>query len=187
VFERSSSYGLLSDFGITYRHPNQLFTAALVLRNIGGQLTPYSNGRREPIPFEIQLGLSHKLQYAPFRFSAVLQHLQRPQLGYNKLNPPGQKHVREEDLKKGFDLILDETLRHLIVGVECFPFQGLILRAGYNYNRRQEMKIETRPGMIGISWGLGIHLSRIHIDYARSGWHIAGASDHITVCVKMRN
>ena len=188
VFERYSSYGLLSDLGVTYRHSNQLFTAALVLRNMGGQLTPYSDGGREPVPFEIQLGLSQKLQYAPFRFSLLLQHLNQPRLGHNKVNhnpEPGQKQVTEDDLKKGFDLILDETMRHIVIGVECFPFQGLIVRAGYNYNRRQEMKIENRPAMVGFSWGLGVQLSRFHINYARSIWHLAGASDHISVSVNL--
>ena len=189
VFERYTSYGLLADAGVTYRHPGRLFTAALVLRNIGGQITPYSDGGREPVPFEIQLGVSQRLQHAPFRFSLLLQHLERMRLGYNKINPnpaPGQKPVMEEDLKKGFDLILDETLRHLLVGVECFPFQGLALRAGYNYNRRQEMKIDTRTGMTGFSWGLGIHLSRFHIDYARSSWHLVGASNHFSININLR-
>ena len=184
VFERYTSHGLLADVGVTYRHPDDLFVGALVFRNIGGQLTPYSDGGREPVPFEIQLGFSQKLQYAPFRFSILLQHLERLQLGYNKVNynpAPGQKPVREEDLKKGFDLILDETMRHVIVGIEFFPFQGLILRAGYNYNRRQEMKIETRPAMVGFSWGLGIHLSKFRFDYARSVWHLAGATNHISL------
>jgi len=186
VFERYSSYGMLFDAGISYRHPNNLFTAALVLRNIGGQITPYADSGREPAPFELQLGFSQKLQYAPFRFSFLIQHLERLRLGYNKenLDPmPGQKPVTKDDLKKGVDLIFDEMLRHIIFGVECYPFQGLTVRAGYNYNRRQDMKIETRPAMVGFSWGLGIKLSRIHINYARSVWHLAGASDHISLSV----
>ena len=152
VFERYTSYGLLADLGVTYRHPDKLFTAALVLRNIGGQLTPYSDGGREPAPFEIQVGLSQRLQHAPFRLSLLVQHLERLQMGYNKINPnpaPGQTPIKEEDLKKGFDLILDETMRHLLIGVECFPFEALTLRASYNYNRRQDMKVDTRPGVIG--------------------------------------
>ena len=189
VFERYTSYGLLADLGITYRHPDQLFTAALVLRNMGGQLTPYADGGREPVPFEIQAGLSQRLQHAPLRISVLLQHLERLQLGYNKINPnpaPGQTSLKEEDLKKGFDWVLDETMRHLIVGVECFPFQALTLRASYNYHRRQEMKVITRPGIVGFSWGLGIHLSRFHIDYARSSWHLAGASNHFSINVHLR-
>jgi len=188
VCERYTSYGLLVDIGITYRRSDRLFTAALVLRNMGGQLTPYSNGGREPVPFEIQLGLSQQLQEAPFRFSLVVQHLERLRLGYNKINPdpsPGQTPMREEDLKKGFDLILDETMRHLLIGVECFPFHGLTLRAGYNYNRRQEMKVVTRTGLTGFSFGLGIQLQRFSINYAHSMWHLSGASDHFSIVVNL--
>ena len=93
--------------------------------------------------------------------------------------------MKEEDLKKGFDLILDETMRHLLIGVECFPFQGLTLRAGYNYNRRQEMKVDSRTGMTGFSFGLGIQLQRFSVNYARSMWHLAGASDHFSISVNL--
>jgi len=189
VFERYTSYGLLADIGITYRHPENHFTAAFVLRNMGSQLTPYANGGREPVPFEIQLGLSQRLQHAPFRFSLVLQHLERFPLGFNKINTnpaPGQTPTREEDIKKGFDLYLDEAMRHLLVGVECFPFQGFTFRASYNYNRRQEMKIDTHGGMVGFSWGLGIQVSRFHINYARSSWHLAGASNHFSVSANLK-
>ena len=189
IFECYTSYGLLTDLGVTYRHPDRLFTAAFILRNMGGQLTPYADGGREPIPFEIQLGLSQRLQHAPFRVSLLLQHLERLRMGYNKINPnpaPGQTPTKEEDLKRGFDLILDETMRHVIVGAECFPIQGLTLRASYNYNRRQEMKIASRPGIVGISFGLGIHFSRFYIDYARTSWHLAGASNHFSINVNLR-
>ena len=188
VFERYSSYGLLADLGITYRHPNQLFTAAVVVRNMGGQLTPYSDGGREPAPFEIQIGMSQKLQHAPFRISLLVQHLERLRMGYNKINhnpTPGQITMKEEDLKKGFDLVLDETMRHLIAGIECFPFKGFTLRASYNYNRRLEMKIANRPGMVGLAWGVGIHIARFQIDYARSSWHLSGASNHFSVHVNL--
>ncbi len=187
VFERYTSYGLLADFGITYRHPNQLFTAALVLRNMGGQLTAYADGGREPVPFEIQLGISQRLQHAPFRFSLLLQHLERPRLGYEEENvdPASGKQPDESKTKTGFELFADEAMRHILIGVECFPFRGLILRAGYNYNRRQDLKVESHTGMVGFSWGLGIHISRFHIDYARSRWHLAGASDHFSVSIDM--
>jgi len=118
----------------------------------------------------------------------LLQHLERLRMGYNKINPnpaPGQTPMKEEDLKRGFDLVLDETMRHVLIGVECFPIQGLTLRASYNYNRRQEMKVATRPGIIGFSFGLGIQVSRFHIDYARSSWHLAGASNHFSICVNL--
>jgi hypothetical protein len=179
VFERYSSYGLLGDVGITYRHPHQLFTAAMVVRNIGGQLTTYAEGGREAVPFELQLGLSQKLQYAPFRFSLVMQHLERLRLGYSNTA------TDETQAKSGFSLYADELMRHIVLGAECLPFRGLVLRAGYNYHRRQEMKVPSRTGMVGFSWGAGIHVSRFHIDYARSKWHLAGASNHFSIHIDL--
>jgi hypothetical protein len=187
VFERYTSYGLLSDAGITYRHPNRLFTAALVLRNMGGQLTPYADGVREPVPFEIQLGLSQRLKYAPFRFSVVMQHLEKARLGYGGNNSPAPAGQGQDnqDVKNGAGLFADEAMRHLLFGLECFPFKGLVLRAGYNYNHRQDMKVASHTGMVGFSWGLGLHISRWHIDYARYCWHLAGASNHFSLNVDL--
>jgi hypothetical protein len=174
VFERYSSSGLLADVGLTYRHPNQLFVAALVVRNIGAQLTTYAESGREKVPFEVKLGLSHRLQHAPFRFSLVIQHLESRLGG---ILPEGEKE------KTGIGRYADEAMRHLIFGVECFPFKGLVLRGGYNYHRRQEMKVLSYTGTVGLSWGIGIRISRFHIDYARSRWHLAGASNHFAVNV----
>ncbi len=191
VFERYTSYGLLADLGITYRHPEQLFTAAFVIRNMGGQLTAYSDGGREPVPFEIQLGISQRLQHAPFRFSLLVQHLERLRLGYNGENnnttSTTSQPTQEDDTKSGVGLFADELMRHILLGVECFPFQGLSLRAGYNYNRRQDLKVSSHTGMVGFSWGIGIHISRFHVDYARSKWHLAGASNHFSINVDLGN
>ncbi|GHT79193.1 hypothetical protein FACS189464_3830 [Bacteroidia bacterium] len=176
VFERYSSYGLLADAGVTYRHPDKLFTAALVVRNVGTQLTTYAGNGREAVPFEVQLGLSQRLQHAPFRLSLVIQHLES-RLGGGDT---------EADEKHGAGLYADELMRHIVLGVECLPFKGLTLRGGYNYQRRQEMKASSRTGMVGFSWGAGIHVSRFHIDYARSRWHLAGASNHFAISVDLK-
>ncbi|MDR2040486.1 MAG: type IX secretion system protein PorQ [Bacteroidales bacterium] len=186
VFERYSSFGLLADIGVTYRHPEQLFTAAFVIRNMGGQLSSYSRNGREAVPFEIQLGVSQRLRHAPFRFSLVVQHLERFRLGYHRTENTSTGQTTGEDRnKKGFDLFADELMRHIILGVECTPFKGFILRGGYNYNRRQDMKISSKTGMVGFSWGMGIHISRFRIDYARSSWHLSGASNHFSVNVDL--
>ncbi|MDR3093053.1 MAG: type IX secretion system protein PorQ [Bacteroidales bacterium] len=175
VFERYSSFGLLADAGVTYQHPDKLFTAALVVRNVGTQLTAYAENGRESVPFELQLGLSQRLQHAPFRLSLVFQHLESRLGGADA----------EANEKHGIGLYADELMRHIVLGVECLPFKGLVLRGGYNYQRRQEMKAPSHTGMVGFSWGAGIHVSRFHIDYARSRWHLAGASNHFAISVDL--
>ena len=82
IFESYNSFGIAADIGFTYHNPEHLFTAGMVLKNIGTQIVTYYDGNREPLPFEIQAGVSQRLRYAPFRFSILLQHLQKFDLTY---------------------------------------------------------------------------------------------------------
>ncbi|HEX3009536.1 MAG TPA: hypothetical protein VHO90_18170, partial [Bacteroidales bacterium] len=55
------------------------------------------------------------------------------------------------------------------------------VRAGYNYQRRKEMTIASKTGMVGFSFGFGIKISRFNIEYGRAAYHLAGASNHFSI------
>lgn len=187
--EAYKSTGIAIDAGITYHNPEKLFTAALVLKNMGMQLSTYcQNGEREPLPFEIQAGISQKLQYAPFRFSVVAQNLEKWDLTYktekdleDEIDPFTGETVKENTV----DVFFDNLLRHFIVGVEFVPLNSFMLRFGYNYKRRQEMKIESKTAMAGFSWGFGLKISKFHISYGRATYHLAGASNHFSISTNL--
>jgi hypothetical protein len=61
------SYGIAVDVAGTYSSAKSQFTATLMALNIGRQLKYYIDGNNEPLPFEVQLGLSKKLAHTPFR------------------------------------------------------------------------------------------------------------------------
>ncbi|NJK85180.1 MAG: hypothetical protein HC906_03680 [Bacteroidales bacterium] len=69
-------------------------------------------------------------------------------------------------------------MRHIILGTEFSLSKNLVLRFGYNYRRRQEMKVDARTGTVGFSWGLGLRISKFHLSYARSAWHLAGSPNY---------
>ena len=56
---------------------------------------------------------------------------------------------------------------------------------GYNYKRRQEMKVVVRPGMVGFSWGFGLRISKFHIAYGRSSYHLAGGTNHFSLTTNL--
>ena len=60
-----------------------------------------------------------------------------------------------------------------------------MLRFGYNYKRRQEMKIDTKTAMAGFSWGFGLKISKFHISYGRATYHLAGASNHFSISTNL--
>lgn len=64
--ESYKSSAIAFDAGITYYNPDMKFTAGLVFRNIGWQITTYyPNAEHEPLPFNIALGICQELKYAP--------------------------------------------------------------------------------------------------------------------------
>jgi hypothetical protein len=186
TLEKYTSLGLAADFGIIYNKPRSLFTAALVVKNLGAQLKGYTD-ERESLPFTIQLGISQKLKHAPLLFSVTYDHIEQWDLTYTKteevsgLDPLSGQEPKESTIDK----IADQFMRHIILGVEFNPINNFYVRAGYNYRRRQEMLIESKTSTIGFSWGFGIKISKFHLSYGRATYHLAGASDHFSISTNL--
>lgn len=181
--ESYNSWGMGLDLGGTYQSKKG-FTASLVLKNIGAQFQAYTKGNSEPLPFEIQVGISQQLAHLPFRFSIIAHNLQKPNLRYedpDNSGPSVDPLTGEVEKKKKY--IGDKIMRHFIFGGEFSPGKRKIfsLRVGYNYMRRQELKVESRPGTMGFSWGVGLKISKFRFNYARAAYHLAGASNHISI------
>jgi hypothetical protein len=71
------------------------------------------------------------------------------------------------------------------LGAELNLTKNLIFRLGYNYQRRQEMKVESRLKMVGFSWGLDIKIYKFSIAYSRSAYHLAGSPNMFTLSAKL--
>ena len=72
-------------------------------------------------------------------------------------------------------------MRHIIFGAELYIGKNLVLRGGYNYRRRAEMKIEDRMAMVGFSWGLGVRIYKFRINYSRVTYSLAGSPNYFTI------
>jgi hypothetical protein len=182
--EEYSSSGIALDIGATYTDTSGLFSASLVLKNIGFQIQPYHPDHRESLPFDIQLGASYKLRHAPFRFVAVFDHLEQPDLTYQEpdydLVGYSYNQATYQDRPK-FEQVLDHVMRHTILGVEIIPLKNFYVRFGYNYRRRQEMKIDSRVSTVGFSWGFGIKIYKFYLNYGSGNYHLAGTTNHFSI------
>ena len=186
TLEKYTSLGITADIGVVYSKPQSLFTAALVVKNIGTQLKTYTN-ERESMPFNIQLGISQKLKHAPLRFSVTLDHLEKWDLTYDKPEKESSLDPLSdgEESESAIDKIADQFMRHVILGIEFNPIDNFYVRAGYNYRRRQEMLIESKTSTIGFSWGFGVKISKFYLSYGRATYHLAGASDHFSISTNL--
>ncbi|HAM10294.1 MAG: hypothetical protein A2X05_16600 [Bacteroidetes bacterium GWE2_41_25] len=177
--ERYTSFGLAMDLGASYHNRSKLFTAGLAVRNIGLQLTSYAGEPKQKLPFEIQAGVSQRLAHAPFRFSLTLRHLEKFDLIHQYITPTssGEQPESESDLA-------ENILRHVIIGTELIPHRNFYLSAGYNHQRRSELKVDSKVSTVGFSWGFGIKTSWIDIEFGRATYHLAGASNHVSLIVR---
>ena len=180
-----NSTGILLDFGARYKKPGRNFVAAIVVKNLGTQLTTYSADNFEPMPFELQLGVSHRFKHAPLRLSINAHNLQQPNIWYESPNDLKSGSVFLNDSSETTTPIGQAILRHFTFGAEVLLSQNFQLRFGYNHQRRQEflLKEGSKKGTNGFSWGFGLKIKRFSFDFARSIYSLAGATNHIGVSV----
>jgi hypothetical protein len=176
--EKYSSVGFAFDIGGSWHNSSNLFSAGVVLKNLGYQLTTYAGEGHQKLPFEIQVGMSQRLAHAPFRFSLTLRHLEKFDLTYQYIETATSENNKASS---GF---LENSMRHVILGVELIPHKNFYFSAGYNYQRRRELEIESKTSTVGFSWGFGINTSFLNIEFGRATYHLAGSSNNVSLIIR---
>ncbi len=183
LLETYTSFGLALDAGANYQSADKLFSASLVIKNLGTQLKPYVSGNYEPLPLDIQMGFTQKLEHAPFRISVLLHHLTKWDMTYDKNANPAFTYVDNSQFTTDtyeFNLF-DNLLRHTIFAMEFIPSKSFSVMAAYNHQRRKEMMVPTRPWLVGFSWGFYLRVYKLRLSFGQSIYHLAGASNHFSV------
>jgi hypothetical protein len=184
-----NSFGIAVDVAGTYLSKNQLFTASLLARNIGSQIVPYTSGVYEPLPFDLQGAMSLKFAHIPFRIHVILDHLTKWDLSYTDPNDPSNQadpYTGQVQEKTGFAEFTDNLMRHIDLGGEVIIAKVLGLRLGYNYERRQEMKLSGKAGMSGFSYGFGLRVKMFNFSYTHATYQAGGINpNYVTVTANL--
>jgi hypothetical protein len=182
--ESYSSWGSAVDLGATYIIPKSSFAAAFVIDNIGRQWKEYDPGNREPLPYQMQIGISKKPKHVPLRISLTYQHLEKWDLTYED---PANPTLTVDPLtgapikQNKFKIFGDKLMRHVVIGGEFIVTKNLFLRLGYNYERRKELIIPEKRGTDGFSFGFGFRVYKFHFSYGRAVYHLAGATNNFSI------
>lgn len=159
---RSSAIAL--DFGLHYLDSANGFSAGLLARNMGVQITTYT-GEREDLPFALEIGITKRLAKSPLGFSIQAQHLQRFDILYNDTT---FNIANDFSSNHGF---ANKLLNHLVVAAHIYAGKNLEGTVGYNRLRRTELNIGTAGnGLNGFSLGLRVKLPKLQVLYARSNY-----------------
>lgn len=182
--ESYHSYGIAADVALNYSDNKNLLSTSLIFKNMGRQITTYTGESNEPLHFNIQFGLAKKFEHAPFRLLLLVDNLQKWDLKYLDPNLQGEIDPFTREVKSSSKVwdFTDNALRHVVLGAEFLPGKGnFMLRFGYNYRRQQEMKIASRSGLVGFSFGVGLKVYKFKIGYSRATYHLAGGTNTISI------
>lgn len=178
LFDKSAT-ALLMDVGVNYYDTASLWDFGMVAKNMGFMAKKYNpSNPAEPLPFDLQLGISKRFAHLPLRLMATLHHLYEWNIRYD--NPADIANTtifntNDSTGTKEKSYFADKLFRHFIFGAEIAIGKRIIVSAGYNHLHRGELALKEQAGLAGFSFGLGVNLNKFHVQYARSYYHIAGA------------
>lgn len=168
------AHGLLFDLGGIYSHPNKELNVGLVFKNFGFLITDYTETSATEVPFDVQLGLTFKPEFMPFRFSLTAYNLAANGNGF--LDPAGDGLLPIKPAQG-----LDKIFRRLAFGTEVLMSKNVNLRVGYNHLIRQELRLQQASGGAGFSFGFIIKVKAFEMAYSRALYHVAGGTNYITL------
>jgi hypothetical protein len=180
--ESYNAFGLSVDLAGTYTNKSEDLLITALFKNAGAQLEAYNSDVKAPLPAELQMAVSYKLAHAPFRFSLLAHHLNKWDITFNDPNlKPTIDPLSGDTIPVDVAGFGEKLARHFTAQVEILATKNIHLRAGFDYHRRQEMKLETRPGIAGFSFGAGLYFKRFSIDYGFSVYSRAGFNNMLTL------
>ncbi|MBS1904382.1 MAG: PorV/PorQ family protein [Bacteroidetes bacterium] len=140
-----SASGLAADLGVFYESKPLLLTIGASALNIGKQLSSY-NGVMENLPFNLEVGVSKKLERLPLTVHLAFRNLTRDREGRN----------------------FWYALNDFSIGGEFTVSKVVRLRFGYENQKRRDLETPSGLGMGGFSFGFGMVFQKLHIDYSLS-------------------
>jgi len=178
-----SSTAWAVDVGGVFAKRSAGITVAAMLRNIGYQTSSFTD-QREKLPFQAQLGVTYRFKHAPFRLGLLLDDLQQWDLTKEDPNAtvnidPTTGEVIEDRITRA-----EKALLHAVPSVEVLLSENFMLRMGYNFRRRREMILPDKPSITGLSFGIGLRVSKAHISYGYSQVNLSGVSNTLTLSVR---
>jgi hypothetical protein len=146
--EDLASTAMALDAGLYYRLKDTLTSLGVSINNAGFQLSKFNNVA-DKLPLDLRLGVNHRLKGLPLLINFNFHHL--------------------ADSTENFF----ERFKNFAIGGEFYFGKYLQARFGYDNQIRNTISNETSKGLSGFSFGAGVVLNDLNIDYAFSQYGTA--------------
>jgi hypothetical protein len=133
---------------------------------MGFQLKKYDGTDPGDLPFDLQVGVTQRLENAPFGFSFTAHHLHQFDISYNDTSFNNENGFVNGS---GKALTFDKLFRHFVFAATIYVADKVEVSLGYNHLRRQELNIgRGGNGLNGFSMGAALLLDKLQVRFARS-------------------
>ena len=173
------STGLAFDAGIFFNDTVHFFSAGLVAKNMGVQLSSY-NDTKEDLPFDLQAGITKKLAKAPLGFSVNAQQIHQFNILYDDTT------FNNENAFTSNTSFLNKFFNHFVIATHVYLGKNLEMNIGYNRLRRYELNIGSAGnGLNGFSAGFKARINKLHFQYARAWFQRASAYNQLGINIQL--
>lgn len=174
-----TAQALALDAGLLWTVDSGRTSLGVVVKNAGRSFE-YFAAEREALPLDVQLTISQKLKYAPFRWNVTYTHLQRWDMRY--LDP---QLITKDPLTGEITVqpisVWNNALRHVHPSVEAQLGGRIFIQVGYDVRRQMEMRLPTRRSNPGLSFGLSLQTTKMSYQYGSAVYHVAGRLNQFTL------
>ncbi|RFM36483.1 type IX secretion system protein PorQ [Chitinophaga silvisoli] len=185
-YQQYNSSGLVLHFGLTYEDTTHHWQAGLLAKNMGLQLSTYTPGNQEPLPFDLQVGISKRLNQLPLQLSATLHHIYQYDVRYADPGFQESSLITNGDTVKTSGQAVDKIFRHFVLAAHWEIGRFVTLTAGYNHLRRQELSDPQLRGLSGFSAGVGVVTRKIQLRYARAWYQRSAALNQFGINLPLK-
>lgn len=162
-----TSCALATDLGLNYYNEESDFSFSIAARNLGGQIKRFGN-ERDPLPMDLEIGITKSLGHAPVRISVTMVDLTRWTSKY---------YFTTGEKVKGGSIFMN----HFVLGAEYLIAKRFYIAMGYNFRRAYEMTAAGSSHAAGLSFGGGVNLKRLKLGIAYAKYHVSAPSLAFTV------
>ncbi len=180
-------HAIAMDIGANYINPEKRSSVSFVIKNIGTELS--SGGlQHSSLPLDVQLSYAKRLEHLPFRWTLTAHHLHIGDLQNNSEENNDPIFINQTPSEPSrFSDFIDNTFRHLSFGGELLlgANEAVAIRLGYNHLRNRQLSTSAFRSFSGFSFGFGIKVKKIRIDYALANYHLTGGVNHLSLLVDL--
>jgi len=174
------SSALLFDLGGVFVHPEKQLNIGMAIKNIGFVLSDYTDDSATSPPMDVQVGATFKPEHMPFRFSITAYQFAN---GGKEIAYYEPSNELQSDKPGGFD----KFARHFVIGTELILSKNVNVRLGYNHLVRKELRLESKAGGAGISYGFMFRVKAVEFAYSKGGYPISGGAHQFTMAFNTNN